>query len=241
MYDPFGWRSARVSRPPFLLAPRPLPALPDLLGSYEGYRPLFDASPDAGHQLIESWPVVGGLVATEPAGFLRPADALTLYDLSRYQPGDVLEIGSAWGLSTTILCRGVKARGGGMVVSMEIDAVFQKTAVESVRKIGLGRWHRMRKGDASLLMEEAIDRAETYGSIFIDHDHGLAASIRACELLPRLLAPNGFLLFHDFNDPLNQSGNYGVYEAVRRMLETHPTLSLYGIPGCCALIGRQSR
>jgi hypothetical protein len=87
-------------------------------------------------------------------------------------------------------------------------------------------------------MQEAIDRGETYGSIFVDHDHGLEASIRACQLLPRLLAPSGFILFHDFNDPLNQSGEYGVYEAVRIMLETDPTLSLFGIPGCCALIGR---
>lgn len=214
-----------------------MPELPDLLSAPQPYQPVFEAMPDDGHALISGWPVVDGLVSTQPRGFLRPADALTLYDLARYQSGPMLELGSAWGLSTTILCRGVKARGTGHVVSFEINPIFQKTAVAAVRKAGLARWHRMRNGDAGVLMQKAIARGEIYGAIFIDHDHGLEASHMTCRLLPRLLAPGGLALFHDFNDPLNQTGEYGVYNAVRTMLQTDRMLALYGTPGCCALVG----
>jgi predicted O-methyltransferase YrrM len=214
-----------------------VPDLADLVLSIQPYEPLFDAEPDEGHALIRSWPVEGGLVRTDPRGFLRPADALTLYDLARYLPGPVLELGSAWGLSTTILCRGVKARGADHVVSMEIDPHHQQATVAAVRKAGLARWHRMRKGEAGALMEAAVAGGETFGAVFIDHDHGRAASDQACRLLPKLLAPGGFALFHDFNDTLNQTGVYGVYDAVRLMLQSDSALAFYGTPGCCALVG----
>jgi predicted O-methyltransferase YrrM len=224
-----------VPRPALL--PRDVPDLPQLLDGIEAYRPVFQAEPDAGHRLIAGWPVAGGLIATEPRGFLRPADALTLHDIARHGSGNVLELGSAWGLSTTILCRAVKTRGRGKVVSFEIDPEFQRLTTAAVRKLNLGRWHEMRGGDGTDLLRQAAARGEGFSAIFIDHDHGLEASLQACSLLPDLLAPGGFMLFHDFNDRLNETGEYGVYEAVCRMLRDHPDLALYGIPGCCALVG----
>ncbi len=134
-------REPAAARP--ALHPVAVPDLPRLLAAIEDYRPVFVAAPDAGHRLIASWPVTGGLIATDPRGFLRPADALTLYDIARHGTGDVLELGSAWGLSTTILCRAVRARGGGKVVSCEIDPEFQRLTTAAVRRCGLGRWHEM--------------------------------------------------------------------------------------------------
>lgn len=222
---------------PLAPPPRAIPDLPRLLEALEAYQPVFHAEPDAGHRLIASWPVSGGLIATEPRGFLRAADALTLYDIARYTSGNALEIGSAWGLSATILCRAVKARGGGKVVSMEIDPEFQRLTMAAVRKLRLSRWHEMRGGDGTALLRQAAARRESFSAIFIDHDHRLEASLQACALLPQLLAPDGLMLFHDFNDRLNETGEYGVYEAVAKMLQDHPTLALYGVPGCCALVG----
>jgi tRNA A58 N-methylase Trm61 len=206
----------------------------------ETYQPVFQAKPDGGHRLIVSWPVAGDLIATEPRGFLRQADALTLHDIARYTSGNVLEIGSAWGLSAAILCRAVKARGHGRVVSIEIDPEFQRLTTLALRKLHLSRWHEMRGGDGTALLSQAALRQERFSAIFIDHDHGLEASRAACSLLPQLLAPGGFMLFHDFNDRLNETGEYGVYEAVCGMLRDNPTLALYGVPGCCALVGWRS-
>ena len=73
--------------------------------------------------------------------------------------------------------------------------------------------------------------------MFVDQYHGLAASRLVCRLLPRLLLPGGMALFHDFNDARNVGGEYGVYHAVLEMLQAEPGLALYGLPGCCALVG----
>jgi predicted O-methyltransferase YrrM len=231
------WRQSLDPLPAIALSPHLSPDLPTVLRSYEPYRPIFRVSPDTNARLIASWPVKDGLIATRPRGFLRPADALSLYDIARYGTGRVLEIGSAWGLSTTILCRAVKARRTGKLVSFEIAPDFQRLTRLAIRELGLSPWHEMRGGEASQLMEQAVRREESFSAIFIDHDHGSEASHAACRLLPRLLAPKGFMLFHDFNDPLNQTGEYGVYDAVRAMLTAHPGLAFYGMPGCCALIG----
>jgi len=214
-----------------------LPPLEALGTAFPPYRPLHDVPMDAEQAAILALPVEGGLIRTEPPGFLRPADALTLYELARHGPGDVLELGAAWGLSATILCRGVRARGAGRVVSVEIDPAFQRAAAEAIRRAGLARWHQMRAGDAGTLLQDAVSRGERFGAVFVDHDHGLEASRLVCRLLPRLLLPGGMALFHDFNDVRNIGGEYGVYQAVREMLEAGPELALRGLPGCCALVG----
>lgn len=228
-------RSAATA--PLALQPGSVPDLAPLLAAIGPYRPVFAVPESAGHRLIAQWPVVGDLVQTEPKGFLRPADALTLYDIARYTAGTVLEVGSAWGLSATILCLAVKARGHGKVVSIEIDPAFQRLTGQALRRLGLHRWHEMRGGDGTALLQQAALRGERFSAIFIDHDHGAEASRQACALLPDLLAPRGFMLFHDFNDTLNETGEYGVYDAVCRMLQDRPDLALYGTPGCCALVG----
>lgn len=214
-----------------------LPPLEALGTSFPPYRPLYDAPMDAEQETIVNFPVVGGLIHTQPPGFLRPADALMLYELARHGPGDVLELGAAWGLSATILCRGVRKRGAGQVVSVEIDPVFQQAATEAIRGAGLARWHQMRAGDAGMLLQNAVSRGERFGTVFVDHDHRLEASRLVCHLLPQLLLPGGMALFHDFNDVRNVGGEYGVYQAVQEMLATEPELELHGLPGCCALVG----
>lgn len=219
------------------LRPGSVPDLASLLAGIGPYRPVFEAPESTGHRLIARWPVAGDLVQTEPKGFLRPADALTLYDIALHTAGNVLEVGSAWGLSATILCRAVKARGHGKVVSIEIDPEFQRLTGAALRRLSLHRWHEMRGGDGTSLLRQAAARGERFSAIFIDHDHGPEASRQACALLPDLLAPCGFMLFHDFNDRLNETGEYGVYEAVCGMLQDRPELALYGTPGCCALVG----
>ena len=202
---------------------------------------------DAEQAAILALPVEGGLIRTDPPGFLRPADALTLYELVRDGPGDAMELGSAWGLSATMLCRGMRGReargrgvradGSGRVVSVEIDPAFQRATADAIWRAGLTRWHRIRAGDAGVLLQEAAGRGERFGVVFVDHDHGLAASRLVCRLLPRLLLPGGMALFHDFNDARNIGGEYGVYQAVLEMLQAEPRLALYGLPGCCALVG----
>ena len=68
-----------------------------------------------------------------------------------------------------------------------------------------------------------------------DHDHGYAAVRAVCDLLPGILPPGGYALFHDFNDSRNTTGEYGVYRAVAEMT-AGAAMRFAGVTGCCALV-----
>ena len=220
--------------------PVALPSEPDLGTAFPPYRPTHDflgAHIDDGHAEIDAWPVEGGLIRTSVQGFLRPADALTLYELAWFAEGDVLELGSAWGLSTGILCRAMRNRNRrGKVVSIEIDPGFQRLTAESVAAAGLRSWHEMLGGDAGLLVPRLAAQRRQFGFVFVDHDHGYQAVRTVCAALPALLPPGGYALFHDFNDIRNTTGDYGVYRAVAEMMETTSSMQFVGVVGCCGLV-----
>ena len=216
-----------------------LPSEPDLGTVFPPYRPIHEfPGPyvDAGQAEIAAWPVEGGLIRAAVQGFLRPADALALYELAWFAPGDVLELGSAWGLSAGILCRAMRNRNRpGTAVSIEIDPGFQRLTKESVAAAGLQRWHDMQGGDAGPLLARLAAARRQFGFVFIDHDHGYAAVRVVCDLLPGILPPGGYALFHDFNDSRNRTGEYGVYRAVAEMT-AGAAMRFAGVIGCCALV-----
>src|SRR5437763_6583424 len=101
---------------PVTQAPQQLPELSTVGVTFPPYRRSFSFAGefiDADHRAIAELPAPEGLIVTDVQGFLRPADALTLYELAYFATGDILELGSAWGLSTTILCRAAANAGRG--------------------------------------------------------------------------------------------------------------------------------
>ena len=61
--------------------------------------------------------------------------------------------------------------------------------------------------------------------------------LSACRLLPGVLEPGAFCLFHDYNDPRNADpldDDYGVYQGVTDGLAP-ARFSFWGIYGCTGL------
>ena len=195
---------------------------------------------DDAHRLLAEMPVEGGLISGSVPGFLRPADALALYEHAHCAEGDVLEMGSAWGLSTTILCRAVARSGrSARVVSLEIAPEFQAETARAVAAEGLSAVFEPRPGDAAEQAERLIAEGRTFGFAFIDHDHAYEPTKVACRQLARLLSRGGYALFHDFNDERNRSdpGAYGVHRAVSELAQD-PGFRFLGVIGCSALARR---
>lgn len=219
-----------------------LPPLSSLGAEFPPYRPIhpgLGVPIDAFHAEIAAWPVEGGLVKTAVPGFLRPADALALYELAWFAAGDVLELGSAWGLSTGILCRALENRSrAGQLVSIEIDPQFQRLTRASIAASGLGARHELLPGDATELLPRLVARRRRFGGLFVDHDHRYPAVRAVCSLVPALLPPGGYALFHDFNDSRNTTGEYGVYAAVAELVEQAGAIRFAGVIGCCGLVQR---
>ncbi len=189
---------------------------PDKLGTaFPSFRPTI-AEPDtpAWHELRAA-PVQEALIGLGVRGFLRPQEALKLYEISYHAPGDALELGSAWGLSTMILARAKQdARRPGRVVSVEILPDHHRATHETLQRHGLRDRATLLLGDAGEVLPWLVVRRRRFAFAFVDHDHGLAATQLAVDALSRLLVPGGLALFHDCNDARHETGEYGIYPAV---------------------------
>lgn len=220
-----------------------VPGLDEIGREFPTYRRTFifrgDFIDDA-HKAIAALPVDGALIRDAVPGFLRPADALALYEHAYFARGDVLEMGSAWGLSATILGRALRNSGRrARVTSLEIAPEFHSATANAVAEAGLSDRHEGILGDAGAEADRLIARGRGFGFAFVDHDHAYVPTRRAGEQLRVLLEPGGYALFHDFNDERNRSdpADYGVHRAVDE-LARGPHFDFVGTIGCCALLRR---
>ena len=235
-----------LRKPPateLLARPAELPAPLELGREFPPYRRIFSgAAPfvDAAHAAIAALPTEGGLLRGPVRGFLRPADALALYEIAYHARGDVLEMGSAWGLSTTIIGRAIAASGRrAKVLSIEIDPHFQAATRAAMLAAGLGGVYAGLPGDATVVAAQLAAAGMRVGGAFVDHDHAYAPTWQACRNLSQLLLPGGLALFHDFNDERNISEPefYGVHRAVSEFVGDK-RFAFLGTIGCCGLVGR---
>jgi len=130
-------------------------------------------------------------------GYLYPHEALFLYRVARFLPGDepIVEIGSYRGRSTLCLARGIRDRGSGKVVS--VDPHVYGTEGELRENLAhFGAWPVV-----DVLPRRSTEVATSWSAparaVFVDGNHE-EAEVRAdaCAWIPHL-KPGGFLLMHD--------------------------------------------
>ena len=171
-------------------------------------------------------------------GWLRREDALKLYEIAYFAEGDILELGSFHGLSTSILSR-ARRRSQHVKIIETVDLSPRSILMTewNLRRQGLKRGVRTFVGDALLEMKRRARRGGRYGMVFVDHSHAYGPVHSVCRELTSIVLPGGFCLFHDFNDPRNYDladEDHGVYQAVVDGLDA-ARFELYGIYGCLAL------
>lgn len=228
-----------------LLPPKSLPVIGELGTSYPAYTPIY-ARParwvDAYHESIANLPVEGALIRGGVQGYLRPADALLLYEIAYFAQGDVLELGSAWGLSTSILCKAIRESGrSAKLASIEIDPSFQQASQNTINSAGLVAFFESLAGSAAEHLPTLVRQGRPFGMAFVDHDHSLPSTLEACAALDYLLVPGGVAVFHDFNDARNRDepAVYGVFQGVCEWLAHNDGFVFAGVVGCCGLVQRR--
>jgi predicted O-methyltransferase YrrM len=224
--------------------------LEDLGDIIHPYRPTFDfPGPfiDASHRQIAECPLQDGTLIqmknrrwfgkTIP-GWLRREDALKLYELAYFTAGDILEIGSNHGLSTSILARAsANSPRPKHVYAVDLNPVCTKAANRNLRSLGLHRYVTAFCDDAATAAKRYAAEGKRFGFVFIDHSHAYEPVYRVCRELANITAAGGFCLFHDFNDTRNRDPNdteYEVYQAVMKGLDSD-RFEFYGMYGCTAL------
>lgn len=225
--------------------PEDFMTLAQLGQAFPSYRPTYRFKTpyiNAHHQYYANCPTEGALIQTGIQGFLRTADALKLYELAYYAPGDVLEMGSAWGLSTSIICQAIADSGRKrQLVSLEIDPNFHHQTVQHLDQLQLAAYLDAVQCDAREFAAILTTQQRHFSLAFIDHCHSYDATRLACQQLQALIAPQGFVLFHDFNDEQNRLNfpAHGVYQGVTEQF-VESDFTFFGLFGCTALYQKQA-
>ena len=174
-------------------------------------------------------------------GWLRREDALKLYELTYFSDGDILELGSFHGLSTSILANACRNSSSPKHIdTIDLDPSCTTAAKANLESLGLLDYVTIQTGDATVAVKNYIEAGKKFGFIFIDHSHEYQPCLDVCKMLDEVTMPGGFCLFHDFNDSRNrdpEDTDYGVYQAVQDGLN-HEKFEFYGIYGCTGLYRR---
>ena len=233
------------NRTPIASYPKDFLLLDKLGSQFPPYKPTFLTEIlylNDHHRFYSCCPTKGDLIEMGIKGFLRQADALKLYELAYHSLGDILEMGSAWGLSTSILCQAIADSGRyRKVISLEIDPLFYNATCRQIAELHLADYLESHRCDAREFCPVLIKNKRQVGFAFIDHCHSYEATCVACQHLQELIMPGGFVLFHDFNDERNRTDfpAFGVYQGVVENLSENQFIFL-GIFGCSALYRKQT-
>jgi predicted O-methyltransferase YrrM len=171
-------------------------------------------------------------------GWLRREDALKLYEIAYFAKGDILELGSFHGLSTSILSRASRnSPHPKRIESVDLSPRSILMTEWNLRRQGLKRGVRTFVGDALAEVRRRADRGSRFGMVFVDHSHAYGPVYEVCRELRRIVGAGAFCLFHDFNDPRNYDPadeDHGVYQAVVDGLAP-ADFEFYGLYGCLAM------
>lgn len=171
-------------------------------------------------------------------GYLNRFDALKIYELAYYGVGGVLELGTYKGLSASIIAQALDNSGRAAILeTVDTDEAASAVAKETLAGRQGAERIRFNIDGAAEFMDKRITEGQSFGFVFIDHDHRYTATAEAAERLHDIMNPGGFCLFHDFNDPSNADpcNPNAVYQAVADTILFDDGFEFYGVFGCCGL------
>jgi SAM-dependent methyltransferase len=182
-----------------------------------------------------------GMIDIGVEGWLLPADALKLYELVYFCGGDVLELGTYRGLSTSICVQALEAAGlSNVIVSIDLSAdEIERARTNLAGRLGSERVNLFAV-EAGQAVRDLARAKRMFNFAFIDHSHAYEHVYDVCRSLHRVLKLGAFALFHDFNDPRNSAPSapeYGVYQGVLDGLDER-RFEFWGIYGCTGLFRR---
>lgn len=177
-------------------------------------------------------------------GWLLLADALKLYEMAYFCGGDILELGTFKGLSTSIMAEASSNNGREFsIVTVDLDPAVSEAAKSGMEvRCSPGRANvHFFVFDAGQFVRNLAEADRRFEFVFVDHSHAYEHVRDTCVSLHRVLKPGCFVLFHDYNDPRNadtSNQDYGVYQGVNDGLSSRE-FEFWGIYGCTGLFRRK--
>lgn len=174
-------------------------------------------------------------------GWRPREDAETLYALAGSAGGPILEVGTYNGKSTLIMATALRAAAQtGPIYTVDVDRAAIAAASVHARARGLAE--RIVFVHGTLAAFAAAYPHLRPALTFVDGDHSRAGVERDLAVLRGLVPAGGRMLFHDFNDPLNE-------DAGCTTIKVRPTVhsswvarecEFDGVFGACGLFTRRT-
>ena len=175
-------------------------------------------------------------------GWLFPADALKLYEMA-YFAGDILEIGTYRGLSTTVMANAIfNSARPRHIITCDLDpvCVAESRIGFRIRNVPDRELHHFFPFEGTEFVKHLGAHERRFSFVFVDHSHNYEHVLGVCQNLPSVVESGAFVLFHDYNDPRNLTHieNYGVYQGVHDGLDKK-MFDFFGVFGCTGLFRRR--
>lgn len=222
--------------------------LPDIETNFPGYRKTIGFEGEYindNHRYYAECPTIDDTNITIGIdGWLRRADALKLYEMGYFAPGNILEFGTYQGLSTSILSQANHDSGLKKEIhTVEIDGSLMKRAQENLQGRHLEQKVVFYHASSSEALVKILDRDKKFDFIFIDHSHEYDPVHEICEHMDALLNDGGYCLFHDYIHPDTfdeTTQDFKVYQAVLDGLDKD-AFEFQGSFGCTGLFRKKPR
>ena len=208
----------------------------------------FDRFINEQHLFYSTVPVENARIKMPISGWLRPADALKLYEMAYYSEGDILELGTNRGLSAYVMAAALRDSGlSSKIHTVELLGQIQRLAAANIARYDLTNWVEFHEGDGATVCQKLIDEGKMFDFAFVDHSHAYEHVLSSCQALKHMLRTGSFALFHDFTDGRNtdtkgvgeSETEYGIFAAIKDAF-SDGSFSFYGVCGCCGLFRREN-
>jgi len=174
-------------------------------------------------------------------GWQQEGDSYKLYEMGYFAGDTILEVGVYGGRSAVIELRGALAnperKRAPQFFGIDLDPAAITRSHETLTRCGLADHALLYHGDlASFAGEFSVHPT----MVFVDGDHQYAGIKRDLEILSEILSPGVPVLCHDYINPENDTGQYGIRRAATEW-EQAGHAEFAGIFGCAALFVTSDR
>jgi hypothetical protein len=174
-------------------------------------------------------------------GWQAEGDSYKLYEMAYFAGDVILELGVFGGRSAVVELRGALANPARIkrpqFFGLDVDPEAIQRSYGTLKAFGLQDHAILYQGDLQAFMADFSIRPTM---VFVDADHRYEGVKKDLDTLSGLLAPGVPVLLHDWSNPENDRGEYGVRQASQEW-EDSGHVTFQGSFGCSGFFLTTSR
>ena len=174
-------------------------------------------------------------------GWQMEADSYKLYEMAYFAGDVILELGVYGGRSAVVELKGALSNPARtrkpQLFALDLDPGAIQRSHDSLAAFGVAEHALLYRGAITDFVEEFSIQPTM---VFVDADHRYEGVKQDLDVLSRLLSPGVPVLCHDYSNPENDTGEYGVRRAATEWEESGHA-EFRGTFGCAALFVTTAR